>query len=159
MYWNVFNIEGESALSAQIVTYAGLNDMLTDTNRLGVFTPNPGGFGTNIVDSGSDGTTYWNVFNIEGESALSAQIVTYAGLNDMLTDTNRLGVFTPNPGGFGTNIVGSGSDVLPDDVPVAVPEPAGFASFGLGLAAMPFWLRRCRRGDAATRGDVARVPA
>jgi hypothetical protein len=38
--------------------------------------------------------TYWNVFNIEGESAISADIVTYGSLTDMLNDTNRLGVFT-----------------------------------------------------------------
>jgi hypothetical protein len=67
--------------------------MLNDTNRLGVF--DPGGFAGNIVGSGSDGTTYWNVFNIEGESAISADIVTYGSLTDMLNDTNRLGVFDP----------------------------------------------------------------
>ena len=46
--------------------------------------------------------TYWSLFNIEGESAVSAQYVTYASLADMLGDSNRLGVF--NPGTFGHNI-------------------------------------------------------
>ena len=54
-----------------IVTYASLTDMLDDTNRTGVFDPTRG-FGRNIVGSGSDGTAYWNVFNIEGESDQSA---------------------------------------------------------------------------------------
>jgi hypothetical protein len=132
-YWNVFNIEGESTLSAQIATYATLADMLGDTNRLDVFTPNPGGFGRNIVDSDSDGSTYWNVFNVEEESVLSAQIVTYATLADMLGDSNRLDVFTPNPAGFGRNIVGSGAAVVP---PASVPEPASLALLGIGLAGL-----------------------
>ncbi|PWS35185.1 hypothetical protein DFH01_23045 [Falsiroseomonas bella] len=109
-YWNVFNIEGENSISAGIVTYATLADMLADTNRTGVFEPNTAGFGRNVVGSGSDGTTYWNVFNIEGESSISAGIVTYATLADMLADTNRTGVFEPNTAGFGRNVVGSGSD-------------------------------------------------
>lgn len=66
-YWNLFNIEGEDELSARYVTYASLGDMLRDTNRLDVFEPNPSGFGRNIVGSGSDGSTYWSLFNIEGE--------------------------------------------------------------------------------------------
>ena len=90
-YWSLFNIEGESSLTAQYVTYATLTDMLGDTNRLGVFSPNSFGFGDNIVGSGSDGTNYWSLFNIEGESSLTAQYVTYATLTDMLGDTNRLG--------------------------------------------------------------------
>ena len=112
-YWNVFNIEGESSISASIVTYPSLPDMLADANRTGNFTPNPLGFGVNIVGSGSDGSTYWNVFNIEGESSISASIVTYPSLPDMLADANRTGNFTPNPSGFGANIVGSGSDGAP----------------------------------------------
>jgi hypothetical protein len=123
-------------LSAQYVTYTTLTDMLADTNRLGVFTPNPLGFGVNLVGSGSDGTVYWSLFNIEGESTLSAQYVTYTTLTDMLADTNRLGVFTPNPLGFGVNIVGSGSDVLPAVSPIS--EPGVLALLIIGLGGLAF---------------------
>jgi len=111
-YWNVFNIEGESDLDAAIVTYATLQDMLNDENRTGLYTPDGSGiFGVNVVDSGSDGTTYWNLFNIEGESDLDAAIVTYATLLDMLNDENRTGLYTPDGSGlFGVNIVDSGSN-------------------------------------------------
>jgi uncharacterized protein Veg len=136
VYWSLFNIEGESTLSAQYVTYTTLTDMLADTNRLGVFTPNPLGFGVNLVGSGSDGTVYWSLFNIEGESTLSAQYVTYTTLTDMLADTNRLGVFTPNPLGFGVNIVGSGSDVLPAVSPIS--EPGVLALLIIGLGGLAF---------------------
>jgi hypothetical protein len=131
-YWSLFNVEGESSLSAQYVTYGTLGDMLADSNRLGVFTPNPSGFGVNIVGSGSDGDLFWSLFNVEGESTLSAQYVTYAALGDMLSDSNRLGVFTPNPSGFGVNIGGSGSDEMRATNPV--PEPASLALVGLALA-------------------------
>ncbi len=106
-YWNVFNIEGESEIPAAFVTYASLMDMLTDTNRLEVYSQAGGSF-QNIVGSGSDGTTYWNVFNIEGESQISADFVTYASLSDMLTDANRLEVYSQVGGSF-QNIVGSGA--------------------------------------------------
>jgi hypothetical protein len=52
------------------------------------------------------------MFNIEGESAQTADIVTYATLADMLADTSRLGVFQPNGFGFGRTIVGSGAYIL-----------------------------------------------
>jgi len=136
-YWNTFNIEGESQVSAQFVTYASLNDMLNDENRLNVFTPDgfsDGSFGNNIVGSGSDGSSYWNVFNIEGETQQSAQFVTYASLIDMLNDENRLNVITPDgfsDGSFGSNIVGSGAVVLSA---TSVPEPPGLAIILFGLA-------------------------
>lgn len=38
VYWNVFNIEGESSVGADLVTYNSLTDMLTDINRTGVNT-------------------------------------------------------------------------------------------------------------------------
>jgi hypothetical protein len=84
------------------------------------------------VGSGSDGDLFWSLFNVEGESTLSAQYVTYAALGDMLSDSNRLGVFTPNPSGFGVNIGGSGSDEMRATNPV--PEPASLALVGLALA-------------------------
>jgi hypothetical protein len=109
-YWSLFNVEGESSQSAQLVTYASLDDMLLDQNRTGVFTPDDFGFGKNVVGAGSDGSSYWLVFNVEGESSQSAQLVTYASLDDMLLDQNRTGVFTPDDFGFGKNVVGAGSD-------------------------------------------------
>ncbi|MCL4798297.1 MAG: hypothetical protein KJ025_01840, partial [Burkholderiales bacterium] len=94
-YWNLFNLEGESGLSAVFVTYATHADMLNDENRTGSFTADGNApFGANIVGTGSDGTNYWNLFNLEGESALSAVFVTYATLADMLNDENRTGSFT-----------------------------------------------------------------
>ena len=152
-YWNVFNIEGETSLTAQFATYATLADMLLDTNRIGAFTPNLSGFGPNIVGSGSDGETYWNVFNIEGETTLTSQFVTYATLDDMLLDTNRLSVFTPNTMGFGPNIIGSGSDSFPRGG-TAVPEPGSWALMLVGFAALGLGLRRARPG-VAVRGQVA----
>jgi hypothetical protein len=137
-YWSVFNIEGESAVGADFVTYGSLTDMLNDTNRTGTFTRN--GFGRNIVGAGSDGSSYWSVFNIEGESAVGADLVTYASLTDMLNDTNRTGVFTRD--GFGRNIVGSGSDNFRS---VSVPEPGTLALFGLGLIGLGVSRMRRRR--------------
>ncbi|MGH0033903.1 MAG: PEP-CTERM sorting domain-containing protein [Myxococcota bacterium] len=132
-YWNVFNIEGESTIGAQTVTYDSLADMLGDTNRTGVF--DLGAFAPeNIVGSGSDGTTYWNLFNIEDESTIGAQTVTYDSLADMLGDTNRTGVFD-----LGTlapeNIVGSGAAPPVGSPPVgpAIPEPSALLGFSLGL--------------------------
>ncbi|WP_270938785.1 PEP-CTERM sorting domain-containing protein [Falsiroseomonas oryzae] len=139
----VLNIEGESSISAAIVTYNTRADMLADTNRTGVFEPNTAGFGRNIVGSGSDGSTYWNVFNIEGESSISAAIVTYGTLADMLADTNRIGVFEPNTAGFGRNIVGSGA-VLTSVA--AVPEPAALLILGSSTLALAVLRRRRRTG-------------
>jgi len=141
-YWNVFNIEGESSASAAIVTYATLSDMLIDANRTGVSFPDTPGFGRNVVGSGSDGSTYWNVFNIEGESSASAATVTYATLSDMLTDTNRTGVSFPNTPGFGSNVVGSGASVAR---PSIVPEPASLAVLGPGVLVLALVRRRWRR--------------
>jgi hypothetical protein len=142
-YWNVFNIEGERAVTADLVTYGTLMDMLLDTNRLGVFQPTAGGAGQNVVGSGSDGSTYWNVFNIEGERAVTADIVTYGTLMDMLLDTNRLGVFQPTAGGAGQNVVGSGAGVLASPPP-PVPEPLASVLFTAGLLGVAV-VRRLRR--------------
>jgi len=98
------------------------------------------------MDARSAQATYWNVFNIEGESSVSAAIVTYGTLGDMLADTGRTGVFVPDPLGFGPNIVGSGSDVrrVTDPDTTVTPEPA---SLGLLAGAMLLFgaVRRSRR--------------
>ncbi len=135
IYWSLFNIEGESVIPANYVTYATLDDMLNDTNRTGVFTPAGGGAAQNVVGSGSDGDVYWSLFNIEGESAIPANYVTYSALDDMLNDTNRLGVFTPAGGGAAHNVVGSGAFVL-SRPPVTVPTPPVLALLSIGLAGL-----------------------
>ena len=139
-YWSLFNEEGSSSGDPNIVTYDTLTDMLGDINRTGVFTPNPFGFGRNIVGTGSDGMTYWNLFNEEGSSSGDPNIVTYGTLTDMLGDINRTGVFTPNPFGFGTNIVGVGADFQRVST---IPEPSTMGLFGLGFAILCIlWRRR-----------------
>ena len=143
-YWSLFNEEGESDASAQYVTYSSFADMLADTNRVGVFTPDTFAAGSNIVDGSSDGSSFWNLFNEEGESAASAQFATYGSLADMLADTNRLGVFTPNTLAAGSNIAGSGSDSFPAS---PVPEPAAWAMLTLGFGLVGRALRR--RGVAS----------
>jgi hypothetical protein len=82
---------------------------------------------------------YWNLFNFEGESAQSAQFVTYATLADMLGDTNRTGLFTPNAAGAGDNIVGSGSDEMRS---TNVSEPNALFLVSAALAALGFARRR-----------------
>ena len=84
--------------------------------------------------------TYWSLFNIEGESSLTAQYVTYATLTDMLGDTNRLGVFDPTGGSAGTNIVGSGSDEMGKGA--TIPEPGTLVLFSFGLAGLGLARRR-----------------
>ena len=84
--------------------------------------------------------TYWSLFNIEGESSISADYVTYSSLTDMLNDTNRLGVFDPGPSG--RNIVGSGSDEM---LVTGVPEPATLALMGLGLAGIGYRRRQLKK--------------
>ena len=150
-YWNLFNKEGESSDTAVFATYATLQDMLLDQNRTGSALPTLPFFDRNIVGSGSDGKTYWNVFNFEGESVETAVYATYGTLQDMLLDQNRTGFFTPTLPFFDANIVGSGSDGFPV-VTTGVPEPAswllmliGFGAIGAGARASG---RRARRHAA-----------
>ncbi len=140
IYWNLVNVEGNSTQSAQFRTYTNLTDMLANTNfTLGPF-PIPG-VGPSIVGSGSDGTTYWNLVNVEGNSTQSAQFRTYTNLPDMLANTNfTLGPF-PIPG-VGTSIVGSGAILLVGPGPNPVPEPATLALFAFGLVGLGFTRRR-----------------
>ncbi len=142
-YWNVFNQEGESSATAVIVTYSSLIDMLTAANPTGFFEPIAGGaLGANVVDSGSDGQTYWNVFNQEGESSATAVIVTYSSLIDMLTAANPTGFFEPITGGaLGANVVGSGAEIMGV---AAVPEPGSLALLCTSLLGVS--LLRGRRG-------------
>jgi hypothetical protein len=111
-YWNVFNIEGESSSSANILTFDTVTDMLNGTNYTGIYNPSAGGlFGRNVIDAGSNGSAYWLLFNIEGESGVSANILTFGSLTDMLNGTNHTGIYNPSAGGlFGRNVVGSGFD-------------------------------------------------
>ena len=98
-----------------------------------------------LTCAGSAQAAYWNVFNIEGESVITADFVTYATLSDMLNDTNRTGLFTPNSGGFGRNIVGSGATIAQVH---AVPEPETYALMLAGLGLLSFVARR-RKQKAA----------
>ena len=146
VYWNLFNAEGESAADAVFVTYATLGDMLNDTNRTGSGVPDGFGAAVNVVGSGSDGHTYWNLFNAEGENAADAVFITYATLSDMLNDTNRTGSGVPDGFGAGVNVVGSGAFVIPEP-PVSVPEPSVISLIMAALALMFCSTKaRCRPG-------------
>jgi hypothetical protein len=87
--------------------------MLVDQNRTGTFVPDGFGAARNVVGSGSDGATYWNLFNFEGESTADSVYVTYGALLDMLLDQNRTGSFVPDGFGAARNVVGSGATIVP----------------------------------------------
>ncbi|QJU59318.1 PEP-CTERM sorting domain-containing protein [Sphingomonas sp. AP4-R1] len=147
-YWNLFNVEGERTTSTALATYATAVDMFTDANRTGTYATTGGGqFSLNIVDSGSDGSIYWNLFNVEGERTTQTAFATYASLADMATDSNRTGTYAATGGGqFSLNIVGSGSDSFPSvTLPSAVPEPATWIMMALGFGIIG---RSARRGRA-----------
>ncbi|MEN8251267.1 MAG: hypothetical protein ABFS32_20210 [Bacteroidota bacterium] len=141
VYWNIFNLEGENSLDSVYITYDTPLDMLTDSNRTGSFTPNTVGLSAeNVVGSGSDGSTYWNLFNLEGENSLDSVYITYDTLLDMLTDSNRIGSFTPNTVGLSAeNVVGSGAFGMPTTTPV--PTPAILPLLSIGLTGLVFALR------------------
>jgi hypothetical protein len=140
VYWSLFNIEGENQQNSVYVTYMSLVDMLNDTNRTGSFIPNTtGNSAENVVGSGSDGSVYWNLFNIEGENQQNSVYVTYASRIDMLDDTNRTGSFIPNTtGNSAENVVGSGASVMSM---TQVPEPAALTLFCAGLLGLGIALR------------------
>jgi hypothetical protein len=94
-------------------------------------------------------STYWNLFNIEGESQAPAAFVTYATLADMLGDTNRTGAFQPLGFGDGSaarNVVGSGASIIPPPIPL----PASAVMLVSALAALAGLRRRRGRASAAT---------
>ena len=146
-YWNRYNAENETAA---FVTYSSRLDMLNDENRLGVSVPD--GFspaaGAAIAGTGSDGTTYWNLFNAEGIDDI-AVFATYGSLLDMLNDENRIDTFIADGMGpaAGRMIVGTGASI--SGVVPPVPEPASgwLLAFGLG----GYVLRRRTRRPGAMR--------
>jgi hypothetical protein len=127
--------------------------MLNDENRTGVFIPD-GVFnsGRNIVGSGSDGTTYWNLFNIEGESAASAAFVTYGTLADMLNDENRISAVLGDGAGSGRNIVGTGFFF---DAVSPVPEPSMSWLVLVALGATHIARRGFRLGTSLSTSTLA----
>jgi hypothetical protein len=112
--------------------------MLNGTNILSTYIPNGAGFANQVVGSGSDGTTYWNLFNDESNSIAVATYATYATLDDMLNGTNILSTYIPNGAGFANQVVGSGAFFTPDggnsgNGGGTVPEPPSVLLFGLGM--------------------------
>jgi hypothetical protein len=135
IYWNLFNFEGEAVETPVYATYATAQDMFLDQNRTGFYTPTNPFFDRNIIGSGSDGKTYWNVFNFEGESVETAVYATYATAQDMFLDQNRTGFYTPTNPFFDRNIIGAGSDGFVD-VQVGIPEPASWLLMLMGFGAI-----------------------
>ena len=137
-YWTLFNFEEEDELDAIYATYDSLSDMVTDSNRTGTFVPDVVGLSArNVVGSGSDGSTYWNLFNFEEEDQLDAVYATYGSLFDMLTDSNRKGTFVPDTTGLSAaNVVGSGAYAVPDPAPIPLPASGVLLGSALGAGAL-----------------------
>jgi hypothetical protein len=132
VYWSLFNIEGENSIDAVYVTYDSLGNMLTDEGRTGAYVPDGFGAQANVVGSGSDGTSYWSLFNIEGENSIDAVYVTYDSLGNMLTDEGRTGAYVPDGFGAQANVVGTGAFWVPDIAPVPLPASALLLAGALG---------------------------
>jgi hypothetical protein len=135
-YWNLANEEFESIAAAGFATYSSLADMLQDTNRLAIFIPGASHppAAPSLVGTGSDGTTYWNVFNLEGEGVTPAYFATYTTLTDMLLDQNRTAVFEPNGSGAASRLVGTGAGLAVDPPgPTPVLEPGALLLFVVGV--------------------------
>ena len=150
-YWNLFNGHGNVTQNSVYATYNSLGDMLIDANRVATFTTDSfSDFASrNIVGSGSDGTTYWNLFNGHGNVTQNSVYATYNSLGDMLIDANRVATFTTDSfSDFASrNIVGSGamllvSDPNPNPNPNPVPEPSTMLLMGTGLAGLVAWRRK-----------------
>ncbi|MGQ8366108.1 hypothetical protein [Glaciecola sp. 1036] len=114
IYWNLFNDTTSNTSVPSYVTYSTLEDMLTDTNRVDIFSPD--GYGSNVannlVATGSDGTHFWNFFNNLSTATSIPSFSTYSDINGMLNDTNRTGFYEPT--GYSVeianNIIATGSD-------------------------------------------------
>jgi len=151
-YWNLFNADGSSGPAADFRTYATLEDMLMGTNPTGSFAP-VGGLQAHLVGSGSDGTTYWNLFNADGSSGPAADFRTYATLEDMLMGTNPTGSFAPI-GGLQAHLIGSGASL---QSLVSVPEPGSLLLLVAGLACI-FGTKRELPGKITVRSAIP-IPA
>jgi len=110
------------------------------------------GIAAAFPDSSRGEVVYWNVFNFEGESAENSAIVTYATLADMLADANRTGVFTPDSGSAGANIVGSGASILSQ--PPSVPEPSSIILCATGAVGLIGYGRRRRRNGRSRKPEA-----
>lgn len=131
-YWNQFN----TGQVAGYYTYATLDDMMLNRNPTSIV-QTPGLFATDIVGSGSDGRTYWNLFN----TGQVAGFYTYATLGDMMLNVNPTSI-VQTPGPFATTIIGTDADILPSMV--TVPEPGTLGLMGIALLAMALLGRRAR---------------
>jgi len=113
-FWNLFNIEGENTQNSVYITYASLEDMLTDSNRTGSFVPNTsGGSARNVVGSGSDGIVVaividikpgsdLNCFNVDGHGVLSVAVI---GSDDL--DVQNINVESLRFGGLKVRVRGN----------------------------------------------------
>jgi hypothetical protein len=132
-YWNLLNTGTE----AGFYRFATPGDMMLNVNPTAIW-QTPGVFATDIVGTGSDRHTYWNLFN----NGSVAGFCTYATLSYMMLNTNPTAI-VQTPGRFATYIVGTDADILPPTEVVPGRPWAWWAS--------ACWrLRRC--GDSPAAG-------